>query len=60
MVRLAAVEGGELIWVQGWFEDVPSLQAKIRFIRDAGLGGMALFPLAYGDLSVWRALPAAR
>ena len=36
-------------WYQGWFEDALSLQAKYAFIRQAGLGGVAVFPLGYAD-----------
>ena len=34
-------------WRQGWFEDAESLAEKYRFIRDQGLAGVAVFPLAY-------------
>lgn len=47
-------------WVQGWFEDERSLRAKLDFVRSRGLGGMALFPLSYGDEGVWRILEEAR
>jgi spore germination protein YaaH len=40
-------------WQQGWFEDAESLRAKYAFVREHGLGGVALFPLAYGDPSLW-------
>lgn len=40
-------------WHQGWFEDSESLRAKYRFVRERGLGGVAVFPLAYGDASHW-------
>lgn len=43
-------------WVQGWFEDAESLRAKYDFVRASGLGGMAIFPLAYGDEEVWEDL----
>lgn len=36
-------------WRQGWFEDAVSLQAKYAFIREQQLGGVAIFPLGYGD-----------
>jgi spore germination protein YaaH len=36
-------------WHQGWFEDAESLAEKYRFIREKGLGGVAIFPAAYGD-----------
>lgn len=40
-------------WRQGWFDDVESLRAKYDFVRELGLGGIAIFPLAYGDGLVW-------
>lgn len=40
-------------WYQGWFEDAESLRAKYAFVREHGLGGVALFPLAYGDATLW-------
>ena len=40
-------------WHQGWFEDAESLRAKYAFVRERGLGGVALFPLAYGDRALW-------
>jgi spore germination protein YaaH len=40
-------------WHQGWFEDAESLRAKYAFVRERGLGGVALFPLAYGDGALW-------
>jgi spore germination protein YaaH len=40
-------------WHQGWFEDAESLRAKYAFVRERGLGGVALFPLAYGDAAIW-------
>ena len=40
-------------WRQGWFEDAESLRAKYDFVRERGLGGIALFPLAYGDAALW-------
>ena len=43
-------------WRQGWFEDERSLQAKLDFVRRRGLGGVAIFPLAYGDDSDWARL----
>ena len=36
-------------WQQGWFEDAESLGEKYRFIRQSGLRGAAVFPIAYGD-----------
>jgi spore germination protein YaaH len=46
-------------WYQGWFEDAESLRAKYDFVRQRGLGGVALFPLAYGDGPLWADLRAA-
>ena len=46
-------------WRQGWFEDAESLRAKYRFVRERGLGGVAIFPLAYGDAALWADLRAA-
>lgn len=46
-------------WRQGWFEDAESLRAKYRFVRERGLGGIAMFPLAYGDAGLWADLLAA-
>lgn len=46
-------------WYQGWFEDAESLRAKYAFVRDNGLGGVALFPLAYGNADLWADLRAA-
>jgi spore germination protein YaaH len=40
-------------WHQGWYEDAESLRAKYAFVRANGLGGVALFPLAYGDELLW-------
>jgi spore germination protein YaaH len=40
-------------WQQGWFEDAESLRAKYAFVHERGLGGVALFPLAYGDAGLW-------
>ncbi len=40
-------------WVQGWYDDPESLRRKYDFVRSRGLGGIALFPLAYGDEAVW-------
>ena len=40
-------------WVQGWFEDAESLRAKYDFVRRRGLGGIAVFPLAYGTTDLW-------
>jgi spore germination protein YaaH len=46
-------------WWQGWFEDSQSLRSKYRFVRERGLGGVALFPLAYGNAALWADLLAA-
>lgn len=46
-------------WKQGWFEDAESLRAKYRFVRERGLGGVAIFPLAYGDATLWADLREA-
>jgi spore germination protein YaaH len=46
-------------WHQGWFEDAESLRAKYAFVRENGLGGVALFPLAYGSADLWPDLRAA-
>ena len=46
-------------WYQGWFEDAESLRAKYDLVRRRGLGGVALFPLAYGDAPLWADLRAA-
>lgn len=46
-------------WHQGWLEDAESLRAKYAFVRERGLGGVALFPLAYGDAGMWADLREA-
>lgn len=46
-------------WIQGWFEDAESLQAKYDFVRRRGLGGIAVFPLAYGTPDLWEGLRRA-
>jgi len=46
-------------WRQGWFDDAESLRQKYAFVREHGLAGVALFPLAYGDVAVWEALRSA-
>jgi spore germination protein YaaH len=46
-------------WRQGWFEDGVSLRRKFDFVRREGLGGVALFPLAYGGDAIWGDLRAA-
>ena len=45
-------------WWQGWFEDAESLRAKYDFVRANGLGGIALFPLAYAGDEVWAGVRA--
>ncbi|MEM7416943.1 MAG: glycosyl hydrolase family 18 protein [Gemmatimonadota bacterium] len=46
-------------WRQGWFDDDESLRRKYAFVKREGLGGIAIFPLAYGDDGVWSGLRAA-
>lgn len=46
-------------WRQGWFDDATSLRAKYEFVRQRGLGGVALFPVAYADTEIWRDLERA-
>jgi spore germination protein YaaH len=46
-------------WRQGWFEDAESLGAKYSFVRARGLGGVVIFPLAYGDEELWADLREA-
>ena len=46
-------------WRQGWYEDAESLREKYEFARVRGVGGIALFPLAYGDEEIWEGLRAA-
>jgi spore germination protein YaaH len=46
-------------WHQGWYEDAESLRAKYDFVLRRGLGGIAIFPLAYGVASDWESLRAA-
>lgn len=46
-------------WFQGWIEDPTSLRAKYDFVRSRGLGGIAIFPLAYGDQPLWADLREA-
>lgn len=43
-------------WVQGWFEDAESVLAKYAFVTENGLGGIAIFPIAYGDADLWAVL----
>lgn len=46
-------------WRQGWFDDADSLARKVDFVRARGLGGIAIFPLAYGDEEIWNGLRSA-
>lgn len=46
-------------WRQGWYDDAESLRAKYDFVRANGLGGVALFPLAYGTEELWQELRVA-
>ncbi len=46
-------------WVQGWYDDPESLRVKYDFVRERGLGGIALFPAAYADGAVWNGLREA-
>ncbi|MDX1495017.1 MAG: glycosyl hydrolase family 18 protein, partial [Longimicrobiales bacterium] len=46
-------------WRQGWYEDAESLRLKFAFVRENGLGGIALFPLAYGTEELWDELRRA-
>lgn len=46
-------------WRQGWYEDAESLRLKFAFVREQGLGGIALFPLAYGTHELWEELREA-
>lgn len=46
-------------WIQGWFEDAESLRMKYDFVAANGLGGIAVFPLAYGDAELWSELRRA-
>lgn len=36
-------------WRQGWYEDAVSLRAKYDFVKRQQLGGVAIFPVGYGD-----------
>lgn len=47
-------------WHQGWFEDDESLSQKYRFVQSEGLGGVAVFPIGYGDETLDAALRLAR
>lgn len=44
-------------WRQGWFEDEVSLEAKLRWLREEGLAGAAVFPMGY-DAGAFDALLA--
>jgi spore germination protein YaaH len=46
-------------WYQGWAEDARSLSLKYDFVRERGLGGVAIFPIAYADAEHWDALRRA-
>ena len=46
-------------WRQGWYDDAESVKRKVEFARSRGLGGIAIFPLAYGDMEIWQHLRAA-
>lgn len=46
-------------WWQGWFEDTASLAAKYDFVKAKGLGGIAVFPLSYGDVTLNATLRSA-
>jgi len=50
---------GEDGWVQGWFDDAESLRAKYDFVQSRGLGGIAIFPMAYGTDEIWADLRSA-
>jgi spore germination protein YaaH len=47
-------------WHQGWFEDAQSIADKYYFAASQGLGGVAIFPLSYGDPDLLAALSEAR
>ena len=47
-------------WNQGWFEDDESLSLKYEFVRMEGLGGVAVFPIGYGDDTLNSVLRLAR
>lgn len=46
-------------WWQGWFEDTASLADKYAFVKARGLGGVAVFPLSYGDITLEATLRSA-
>ena len=43
-------------WYQGWYEDAESLSAKYDFVKQQSLGGIAIFPLGYGDETLAEAI----
>ncbi len=47
-------------WHQGWFDDADSIAEKYAFGVTQGLGGVAIFPLSYGDRELMLTLTAAR
>ncbi|OLE19544.1 MAG: hypothetical protein AUG50_03460 [Betaproteobacteria bacterium 13_1_20CM_3_63_8] len=51
-------------WIQGWYEDLPSLMRKLTPERTQGYAGLAFFPLGYDKgelieamLRWWRSAP---
>jgi len=46
-------------WYQGWYEDAESLSEKYEFVKQQRLGGIAIFPLGYGDETLAAALQEA-
>ncbi len=46
-------------WRQGWFDDAESLSARYAWVREAGLRGVAIFPIAYGAPELWEGLEKA-
>lgn len=47
-------------WRQGWFEDAESIAEKYSFAVERGLGGVAIFPLSYGDYDLLTTLATVR
>ncbi|NNE70030.1 MAG: hypothetical protein HKN29_06660 [Rhodothermales bacterium] len=47
-------------WRQGWFEDAESIAEKYDFAIAQGLGGVAIFPLSYGDQDLLTTLATVR
>lgn len=47
-------------WHQGWFDDADSIAEKFAFGVTQGLGGVAIFPLSYGDRELMLTLTTAR